>query len=291
MRLLPLLTAGATLTFAGCPLPAAATPAASAVTFDFATNTGFVGAADLTRGFGWKSGRLIRKASEITFQSTLTIEETWSVTCDATPFTAIRQQQAMKSFLVAEPLYGSTDRPTPARTPPPGSTALPGRTPPPRSTALPGRTPLAGSTAVPRDTARPDGEPRSAESPSNDEAVKSDKSPISLHRNRLARIPHSGRTVADTPRPNRTSQLGKTTHSGSAPLTGFRINGANAAISATTAEFEVGGPCPEEGHEGPIRNLRQLGTTTIRTLLAVADDESANLVQLRTDKPANAPHR
>ncbi|MDR6322427.1 hypothetical protein [Actinoplanes couchii] len=155
-------------------------PAAATVTYDFDTGIGFVGSADLIKGFGWKAGRLTRKVAEIEFQEGMYIEEIWSVTCraGAAPFTANRAQQAMKEFLTATAEHG----------------------------------------------------------------------------------------------PKRV-------------LTGFRLSGAKAAISSTTAPFEVGGPCPDPAQGDTVRTLRQTATTTTRNLIAVTDDESATLIETRTGTP------
>ncbi|SDT61256.1 hypothetical protein [Actinoplanes derwentensis] len=71
-----------------------------------------------------------------------------------------------------------------------------------------------------------------------------------------------------------------------AKVTGFRITGSNMGISATTAGFETGYPCPKPGHGKTIRSLRRIAETTTRTLLSEAGDKSTALFQTRTGPPA-----
>ncbi|HWS36273.1 MAG TPA: hypothetical protein VN408_26495 [Actinoplanes sp.] len=70
-------------------------------------------------------------------------------------------------------------------------------------------------------------------------------------------------------------------------VTGFRITGSNAAISATTAGFAVGYPCPESGQGPAIKTLRKVADTTTRTLSAEAGDRTAPLFQTRTGPPTS----
>jgi hypothetical protein len=101
MRLLPVLISAAV---AGSLT--GAVPARAAATFDFLTNTGYVDAEDVLRGFDWDEGKLRRKAGKIAFEHHTVVVESWSVTCDdSRPFDAARTAQAMTEFLTSTVTY------------------------------------------------------------------------------------------------------------------------------------------------------------------------------------------
>lgn len=68
-------------------------------------------------------------------------------------------------------------------------------------------------------------------------------------------------------------------------VTAFRITGSNAGISATTAGFEVGSPCPKPGQGATIQTLRKAAETTTRTLFAEANGKTTALYLTRTGPP------
>ena len=60
---------------------AVAAPAAAAVTYRPATQTGFVGSADVRRAFGWTAAKLAARAGSLAFDHDFWTDDTYSVVC------------------------------------------------------------------------------------------------------------------------------------------------------------------------------------------------------------------
>lgn len=78
----PLAAAGAALAAALAPAP---------VTFDPSTNSGYVGATDVRKAFGWSSATLATRAAGVAFQHGFWGEDTYRVSCGGSPFRVVHQ--------------------------------------------------------------------------------------------------------------------------------------------------------------------------------------------------------
>ncbi|MFI5893912.1 hypothetical protein ACIA5D_27815 [Actinoplanes sp. NPDC051513] len=77
------------LAAAGAALAAGLAPAP--VTFDPETNAGYVGATEVRKAFGWSPAALAARAAGVAFQHGFWGEDTYTVSCGASPFRVVHQ--------------------------------------------------------------------------------------------------------------------------------------------------------------------------------------------------------
>jgi hypothetical protein len=87
-RLSQFAVAGATIAAGLAP----AGPASASATFDPATNTGFVGGADVREAFGWTGAVLVSRAAGLVFGQDFWTDDTYSVGCGQSPFPVVHHR-------------------------------------------------------------------------------------------------------------------------------------------------------------------------------------------------------
>lgn len=106
-RILPLVVAGATLA-AGLGYAA---PAAASVRYDPQAKSGFAGAGDVRRAFGWSDAMLAKHAAGLVFNHDFWTADTYSVWCGRRPFPVEHQRDfgrfELTDVVVREPRRGA----------------------------------------------------------------------------------------------------------------------------------------------------------------------------------------
>jgi hypothetical protein len=90
---------------------AVAIPAHASVTYDPETKTGFVGASDLRKAFGWTGAKLTARAPAIVFDHDFWTDDTYAVTCGKVTVRAVHHRdfgrfELSGTFTGAAPGYG-----------------------------------------------------------------------------------------------------------------------------------------------------------------------------------------
>ncbi|PRY33155.1 hypothetical protein [Pseudosporangium ferrugineum] len=104
------------LTAAGASLAAGigyATPAAAAVRYDPRTKTGFAGAADVRKAFGWSDATLTARAGALTFSHDFWTRDTYSVSCGKGTF-PVRHDREFGRYELADRVVREPRRDAPA---------------------------------------------------------------------------------------------------------------------------------------------------------------------------------
>jgi hypothetical protein len=84
------------LSLAGATLAAGvvfAAPASAAVQYDPASRTGFVGAADVRRAFGWTAAMLAARAGGVAFDHDFWTDDTYSVVCGKRTYPVVHHKE------------------------------------------------------------------------------------------------------------------------------------------------------------------------------------------------------
>jgi hypothetical protein len=79
-------------------------PASATVTYDSATQIGFVDRDDVRTAFGWTDVTLASRASEVAFDHDFWTEDTYSVSCGGSAFDVVHSREAGRMFLTAAPV-------------------------------------------------------------------------------------------------------------------------------------------------------------------------------------------
>jgi hypothetical protein len=80
----------------------AAAPAHAEVAFDFAANTGTVGADEMRQSFGWDAGTVRARATGVEFAKDILVQDVYSVVCGPAgtpPVRTVHARQFAKEFL------------------------------------------------------------------------------------------------------------------------------------------------------------------------------------------------
>ena len=101
------------LSLAGATLAAGvgyAAPASTAVTYDPASRTGFVGAADVRRAFGWTAAMLASRAGGVSFDHDFWTDDTYSVVCGERTYPVVHHKEYGHYELTGTVVRGSGSR-------------------------------------------------------------------------------------------------------------------------------------------------------------------------------------
>jgi hypothetical protein len=85
-------------------------PAAAAVRYDPEAKTGFVGAGDLRRAFGWSVTTLAERASGMVFDHDFRTEDTYAVSCGAAAAFPVVHHRVFGRFELADAVVRATGR-------------------------------------------------------------------------------------------------------------------------------------------------------------------------------------
>jgi hypothetical protein len=102
------------LSLAGATLAAgvaSAAPASAAVTYDPASRTGFVGAAEVRRAFGWTTATLGARAGGVAFDHNFWTDDTYSVTCGRRTYPVVHHKEFGHYELTDAVVRGPVSRP------------------------------------------------------------------------------------------------------------------------------------------------------------------------------------